>query len=196
MPRHGVALNSGAVTRVRTTHLELRSSGALKPASQVPPDVILLKAGSPSPELSRFLYTAVGGDWHWRDRLPWTWSQWMAWLGRPEVETWVAYEAGTPAGYFELEVQDGGSVEIVYFGLLPAVAGRGLGGYLLTQAVQRAYTMRPGVNRVWVHTCTLDHPGARGNYLKRGFVIFKEEDAEVNISEGVPDPWPGAERPR
>ena len=119
------------MTRVRTTHLELRSLDGLRPKAGVPPDVLLLRAAHPSPELSRFLYTAVGGDWHWSDRLSWTWTEWMEWLSRPEVETWVAYQAGTPAGYFELEAQEGGSVEIAYFGLLPGFAGRGLGGYLL-----------------------------------------------------------------
>jgi ribosomal protein S18 acetylase RimI-like enzyme len=184
------------MTRVRTTHLELRSPGSLKPSSRVPADLLLLKVSTPSPELNRFLYTAVGAAWHWHERLAWTWSRWMAWLGRPEVETWVVYRGGTPAGYFELEAQEGGSVEIAYLGMLPTFAGQGLGGYLVTQAAHRAFSMRPGVERVWLHTCTLDHPGALANYLKRGFVIFKEEEADVSLPDQTPDPWPGAERPR
>ena len=184
------------MTRVRTTHLELRSPVALKPSGRTPPDVFLIKAGKPSPELNRFLYTAVGGDYHWTDRLAWTWTQWMEWLARAEVETWVAYQAGTPVGYFELEAQEGGSVEIVYFGLLPSFTGQGLGGYLLTQAVHRAFAMGPAVTRVWVHTCTLDHPGAVAGYLVRGFAIFKQEEADMNLREDVSGPWPGAARPR
>ncbi|HEU5218437.1 MAG TPA: GNAT family N-acetyltransferase [Gemmatimonadales bacterium] len=184
------------MTTVKTTHLELRSIGALTPSRRVPPDVILIRAAKPSPELSRFLYTAVGGDYHWNDRLSWTWSRWMEWLSRPEVETWVAYQSGTPAGYFELEAQDDGNVEIVYFGLLPEFIGQGLGGYLLTQAVHRAFAMRPGVRRVWVHTCTLDHPAALAGYAARGFVIFKEQEADVSLPHDVAGPWPGAERPR
>ncbi len=184
------------MTRVKTTHLELRSPAALKPSTGVPMDLILIKAGKPSPELSRFLYTAVGGDYYWNDRLGWTWSEWMAWLSRPEVETWVAYQSGTPAGYFELEAQQGGSVEIVYFGLLPSFTGQGLSGYLLTQAVHRAFAMRAGVQRVWVHTCTLDHPVALSAYQARGFVIFKEEEADMNLPEDGAGPWPGAARPR
>lgn len=184
------------MTRVKTTYLELLSPAALRPSSRVPPDVILIRAGKPSPELNRFLYTAVGGDHHWQDRLGWTWSQWMAWLARPEVETWVAYQSGTPAGYFELEAQEGGSVEIVYFGLLPAFTGRGLGGYLLTQAAHRAFALSPGVKRVWVHSCTLDHPDAVAAYQARGFVVFKEEEADLTLPEDPPGPWPGAARPR
>lgn len=184
------------MTRVKTTHLELRSPAALKPSSRVPPDVILVKAGTPSPELSRFLYTAVGGDYFWIDRLPWTWPEWAEWLARPEVETWVAYQDGAPAGYFELEVQAGGDVEVVCFGLLPAFIGRGLGGYLLTQAAHRAFAMKPGVTRVWLHTCTLDHPAAVAAYQARGFAVFKEEEADMTLPDQPPGPWPGAGRPR
>jgi ribosomal protein S18 acetylase RimI-like enzyme len=184
------------MTRVLTTYLELRSPAALQPSGRVPPEVILLKAGKPSPELSRFLYTAVGGDYHWTDRLAWTWTQWLEWLSRPSVETWVAYQAGTPAGYFELEAQEGGSVEIVYFGLLPSFTGQGLGGYLLTHAVHRAFAMSPAVQRVWLHTCTLDNPRAVAGYQARGFTIFKQEETDMNLREDVSGPWPGAARPR
>lgn len=184
-------------TVVRTTWLEMLSPAALRPSPRVPAEVLLRRAGIPSPELSRFLYTAVGGAWHWRDRLPWTWAQWIAWLGRPEVETWVLYKSGTPAGYFELEAQLGGSVEIAYFGLLPSFTGQGLGGYLLTQAVERAWTMLPppGVRRVYVHTCTMDHPRAQANYRARGFQVFREEEAEMDLPDTAPGPWPGAEAP-
>lgn len=167
----------------------------LKQSSLVPRDLLLIKAGIPLPELNRFFYAAVGGDWYWIDRLPWTWGQWRAWVDRPELETWVAYQAGTPAGYFELEYQPGNSVEIVYFGVLKAFAGVGLGGYLLTQATHRAWQMRPGVQRVWVHTCSLDHPGALRNYLARGFSVFSEEETMVDLPDQPPGPWPGAERP-
>jgi GNAT superfamily N-acetyltransferase len=181
---------------VRISHLEMRSPADFRRSEQVPPDVLLLRAAIPSPEFGRFLYTAVGGDWYWRERLPWTWAQWQAWLSRPEVETWVAYRAGTPAGYFELEAQPGGNSQLTYFGLIPAFIGQGLGGWLLTRAVDRAWQMQPGVRRVRVHTCTLDHPGALPNYLARGFRLVKEEEHNVTLPDEPPGPWPGAGRPR
>jgi GNAT superfamily N-acetyltransferase len=183
-------------TLVRTTHLEMRAPSALRPALRIPGDLLLLRAGIPSPELGRFLYTAVGGDWYWRERLSWSYAKWLTWLSRPEIETWMALESGTPAGYFELEAQPEGSVEITYFGLLPRFTGKGIGGYLLTQAVDRAWHLRPSVRRVWVHTCTLDHAGALPNYLARGFTVFKEEEYQVELPEQAPGPWPGAQRPR
>ena len=184
------------LTVVRTTHLEMRSPGELKPATRIPGELLLLRAGVPSPELARFLYTAVGGDWYWRERLSWSYDRWLVWLSRPEVELWVAYERGTPAGYFELEAQSEGNVEIGYFGLLPGFAGKGIGGYLLTQAVDRAWRLRPSVRRVSVHTCTLDHAAALPNYLARGFTICREEEHTVDLPDQPPGPWPGAERPR
>jgi GNAT superfamily N-acetyltransferase len=181
---------------VRTTHLEMLAPAALRTPSRMPPEILLLRASVPSPELGRFLYTAVGGDWYWRDRLRWSYEQWLRWLSRPEVETWVAYESGTPAGYFELELQPEAVVEITYFGLLPQFAGKGLGGYLLSQAAARAWQLRPVVRRVWVHTCSLDHAGALPNYLARGFTVFQEEERTVELPDTPPGPWPGAERPR
>lgn len=144
----------------------------------------------PSPELNRFFYTAVGGDWFWIDRLSWTYAQWLAWLDRPEVETWIGSLAGTPAGYFELERQPGGSVELAYFGLLPRFTGKGLGGALLTAAVRRAWEM--GASRVWLHTCSLDGPVALPAYQSRGFRIFREERLMKDFPDETPGPWPGA----
>ena len=183
-------------TRVRTTYLEMRSPDALRFTERMPEDLLVLRASLPSPDLNRSFYTGVGGDWYWLDRLAWTWGQWMAWLDRPEVETWIAVQAGTPAGYVELERQPGDAVEVAYFGVLPRFTGQGIGGYLLSHAVHRAWRMAPDIRRVWVHTCTMDHPGALGNYLARGFTVFKEEEADMALPPVSPGPWPGAERSR
>jgi len=102
----------------------------------------------------------------------------------------VAYVSGTPAGYFELEMQAGGNVEIVYFGLLPQFIGRGLGGALLTATVERAWAL--GAHRVWVHTCSLDHPNALPGYQARGFRVFNIAHTEEELPERSPGLWPGA----
>lgn len=177
---------------VTTTHLEMTDRSQLKPAREAKVALDLRRAELPCPELNRFLYTAVGAGWWWYARLPWDYARWMAYLDRPELETWVAYVSGTPAGYFELERQPGDSIEIVYFGLLPAFVGRGLGGPLLTAAVTRAWDM--GAARVWVHTCDLDHPRALQNYLARGFTIFKVESNVEQLPDAPLEPWPGAGR--
>ncbi len=147
-----------------------------------------MRAEVPSPEFSRFLYASVGGDIAWIDRLAWTYDQWRRALSRPGVETWVAYEHGTPAGYVELAANpDGsrstpgsaGSVEIAYFGLLPAFRGRRIGGHLLSVGVQRAWDLGerwpdlPATQRGWLHTCSKDGEHALGNYQKRGFSVYR-----------------------
>lgn len=177
-------------TTIVTIHLEMTDPAALRPVPLARRDVEVRRAEVPSPELNRFLYTAVGGDWYWIDRLGWSYERWLQWLDRDEVETWVAWVSGTPAGYFELEAQSGDDVEIAYFGLLPRFIGQHLGGALLTLAVERAFAR--GARRVWVHTCTLDHPGALANYRARGFRVFKEERSEFEIPERPLGPWPGA----
>ena len=174
-------------TPVTTTYLELNN-----PVEQIETDRAgyeLKQCKVPCPEFNRFLYTTVGFTWCWYERLNWSYDQWMTWLDRDEVQTWVAYLQGTPAGYFELERQAGESVEIAYFGLISQFTGKGLGGLLLTDAINRAWAF--GAQRVWVHTCTLDHPAALGNYLARGLKVFKEETTDEDLPDAALVPWPG-----
>jgi GNAT superfamily N-acetyltransferase len=154
--------------RVTTWFLEMTDPARLATAPAPDPDLEVRRAELPSPELSRMLYAGVGADWYWTDRLPWTWERWHAWLARSELETWVAYVRGTPAGFFELE-RDGDAVEIVAFGLLPAFIGRGIGTRLLDRAIRRGWELAP--RRVWVHTCSLDGPAALHTYQRRGLEI-------------------------
>ena len=178
----------------KTTYLEMRNRAALKAARQPEGAVLgLCRAEIASPELNRFLYTAVGGDWNWRDKLSWSYESWLAFVSRPGFQTWVLNESGTPAGYFELDKDEGGNVEIVSFGLLPRFVGRGIGGFLLTEAVERAWAM--DCRRVWLHTWSLDHPSALANYLARGFSVFREESFTIEAPDEPPGPWPGAREP-
>ncbi len=192
-------MNGNRTLRVTTWSLEQMSPDDLVPAHGPDPlsGIRIERAEVPSPEFSRYLYTAVGGDITWTDRLPWTYAQWQAHLGRPGVETWVAYDRGTPAGYIELDPQPEGTVEIAYFGLLRAFQGRRIGGHLLSFGTARAWDLadrwpdRERTKRVWVHTCSKDGPHAMANYERRGFRVFDvktEEEPDVP----PPGPWPGA----
>ncbi len=112
------------------------------------------------------------------DRLNWTNEQICAYLSQASVSVWVMYCAGAPGGYFELRQHEDDSVEIVYFGLLADFIGRSLGKYLLTIAAKQAWERT--TNRIRVHTCTLDHPAALSNYLRRGFKQFQQETYQIN----------------
>ena len=125
----------------------------------------------------RRLYAAVGGPWHWRDRLKWDDVTLRAHLESPLIAVWELLVSGVSAGFFELRKSGNNDVEIAYFGLMPSFIGRGLGGALLTAAVEEAW--RFGGRRVWLHTCTLDSPHALPNYKARGFVPYRTEVYEM-----------------
>jgi GNAT superfamily N-acetyltransferase len=180
------------LTDITTYYLEMTDPSHLRPKQVSHGGLEIKQAQVPLPEFNRFLYTAVGGDWYWVGRLSWTYHQWQGWVDRPELQTWVAYVSGTPAGYFELEAQADSNVEIVHFGLLPHCIGQGLGGHLLTVAVETAWHM--GASRVWLHTDTLDHPHALANYCARGFRVYREETTTHDMPDQSPGPWPGAHR--
>ncbi len=164
-----------AITVTRT-YLEMTAPQDLRPAGEAQAGVRLERMASCPWHFYRYLYTEVGRPYHWRDRLPWTEAQFREWLAGPSA-LWLLTAEGAPAGFFELRTHPDHSVEIAYFGVLPEFQARGLGKYLLTRAVQAAWDDQP--SRVWLHTCTLDHPGALPNYLKRGFRITGEEQYEV-----------------
>ena len=161
------------MTTVTTTYLEMLSRDDLRPCSRPCEEMRVVRAEVPCGELNRFFYTAVGDNYGWTDRLPWTGEEWQAYAERPELETLVDYVRGTAAGYFELARGPGSDIEIAYFGLLPQFIGKGLGGALLHSAIDRAW--RISSTRVWVHTCTLDSPFALANYLARGMYVYKTE---------------------
>ena len=144
----------------------------------------------PLPALARHLYIAVGAPWCWYMRLGWRYRDWQSRLADDRVQLWTAYAEGAPVGYFELERQSAGSVEICYFGLIPEFIGRGQGKALLEDAIDKAWQL--GGKRVWLHTCTLDHPNALANYQARGFRVFKEEDVVDDIPDEPIQPWVGA----
>jgi len=165
--------------QVTTTCLEMISPDQLVMKPFERKDVLLMQAEVPNPDLNHFLFMSVGLPWQWYSRLAWQRRDWDQYLNSPDVQTWVGYVKGTPFGYFELEKQSGADVEIKFFGLLPAFIGQGLGSYLLSRTIQQAWAME--ASRVWVHTCSLDHPTALSNYQNRGFKICKvsSEDEEI-----------------
>lgn len=157
---------------VTITYLEMTDAGQLRAKDCPDPQVSAAECSPMQWPLARLLYTWVGGGWQWHERLSWTDDQWTEFAADTNVRMWVAYRQGSIAGYFELNKQDG-DVEIKYFGLTPEFIGTGLGGYLLSEAIGRAWQWN--ANRVWVHTCTLDHENAAANYKARGMTVYKEE---------------------
>jgi len=167
-----------------TTYLEMRSPEQLRPkrvTSESDLDgslwrVTTLENTDGSWRFNRDMYFRVGELWQWIDKRPWTDEQWKQYAAAAELRTFSAYYGDELAGYYELRQDDEGGVEIAYFGLLSDFVGRGLGGALLTSAIEEAWELSP--KRVWVHTCNRDHPQALANYQARGMVVYKVEEAK------------------
>lgn len=170
--------------------LEMRSPEWLLPRLSERNGVMFGCTPKPMPELNRFFYTALGGRWVWYERRPWSRERWIEYLSQPGVETWVLSVDGVPAGYSELQKHENGDVELMYFGLLEAFIGSGLGAHLLTCAVQRAWAM--GASRVILNTCNLDHEAALPNYLARGFREYRVEVQRKEVPDHPLGPWDGA----
>jgi ribosomal protein S18 acetylase RimI-like enzyme len=162
---------------VTRTYLEMRSPADLRPAPTPDPEPRIERIEECPVSFFRYLYREVGRAFQWTDRLGWSDATVRQYLETPGVDLWLMSWHAAPAGYFELREHDDHSVEIAYFGLLPEFIGRGWGKYLLTRAVQGAWAA--GAGRVWLHTCTLDHPAALPNYLSRGFLRLREEVYEL-----------------
>lgn len=164
------------------SHLELRKSESeIRNA-----DFEIQELSERDWRFNRDMYFRVGEKWKWIDKRPWTDEQWKEYADDPNVRTFAGYYGGEVAGYFELlrsstrgQINQS-EVEIAYFGLLPEFIGRGLGGALLTNAIENAWAWSPTPIRVWVHTCNRDHPGALNNYKARGFCVYKVERETVS----------------
>ena len=129
-------------------------------------------------QLNKFFYKNIGKKHKWIDRLVWTENQWMDYVSSEKVKTYVLKYKGDLAGFFELIFHsEKNEIEIAYFGILEEFQNKKLGSYLLSQAIQKSF--KRDINRVWVHTCSLDHKNALNNYIARGMKIFKTETIKI-----------------
>lgn len=159
----------------------LRMDEPWKVASAEPPQdgLTMTRSEKPGVDFYRFLYHTAGEEFVWGDRRRMDDSRLLSIVNHSDVHVMVLYKAGTPAGFFELDLRNSEHSEIKYFALLPGFLGGGLGGYMLNQAIV-SVGRRPVP--LILDTCTLDHFSALENYRKRGFEIYREEDEEY------PDP--------
>jgi GNAT superfamily N-acetyltransferase len=152
------------------TALEMLTKPRPRPLPDSP--LRLVRWNTPDPAKYRTLFRRVGEPWLWFSRLVMDEARLTAILHDPEVWVHAVVDRnGIEVGMLELDFRAEGICELGFVGLIPELAGKGHGGWLMAQALMLAW--RPGINRVWVHTCTLDSPGALGFYRKHGFVPYK-----------------------
>ena len=129
-------------------------------------------------QLNKFFYKQVGKKHRWVDRLNWSDDKWIKYISNKNLETYVIKCSEDLVGFFELlHNPELNETEISYFGLLQEYIGKGIGGYALSEALRRSFGRN--IKRVWLHTCTLDHPNALKNYIARGMTIFKKENINI-----------------
>ncbi|MEU4725630.1 GNAT family N-acetyltransferase [Nonomuraea dietziae] len=155
------------------TYVEMTAFDQLQPADPVPG--LVLEPLHPNSPLVVDIQARIGAPYGWKSASR-TEEEWLVWFAEaPNRMFWLLSFEGEPAGMVAYDLHPGGDVEIETFGLLPEFVGKGLGGFALTLGIQRAWELAPSVNRVWLHTSTLDHPHALPNYHRRGFRAFKTE---------------------
>ena len=129
-------------------------------------------------QLNKFFYKNIGKKHKWIDRLVWTETQWIDYVSSEKIKTYILKHKDDLVGFFELIFHsEKKEVEIAYFGLLEEFQNKKLGSYLLSQAIQKSF--KENIDRVWLHTCSLDHKNALSNYIARGMKIFKSETIRI-----------------
>ncbi|MDQ0391264.1 GNAT family N-acetyltransferase [Labrys monachus] len=181
------AVPPGMIATV-VTCLEMTQRPRPRPLRPVDTPMVLQRVEKPDLQAYRALFRAVGQDWLWYSRLTMPDDELRGILEDPLVEIHVLSSMRRDIGLLELDFRRPGECELAFFGLVKEAIGQGAGRFLMDQALAKAWS-RP-IERLWVHTCTFDHPAALGFYRRSGFVPFS---FEVEVS---PDPRLSGHLPR
>ena len=163
--------------QVKRNYLEISSLKDLKEIKEISKDYSLELLNPTNFQLNKFFYKNVGKKHQWVDRLIWSETQWIDYVSSKKLKTYIFKHKEDLAGFFELIFHKNKEIEIAYFGLLEEFQNKKLGSYLLCEAIKISFS--ENINRVWLHTCSLDHRNALNNYIARGMQIFKTETVVI-----------------
>ena len=162
------------IEKIFRNYLEIKNQADFKEVEKPSVNYSVKIADTKDFQLNKFFYKNIGKNCQWVDRLIWTDLNWINYVSNEKLFTFILKDQDEIAGYFEILLdQNKQEAEIAYLGILEGYFGKKLGGYLLSEAIKQSFRMK--CSRVWVHTCSLDHKNALGNYLSRGMKIFKSE---------------------
>ena len=162
------------IQEVKRSYLEINSIQDLEEVKKPSADYSIKLLDPINFQLNKFFYKNIGKKHRWVDRLVWMESKWIDYVSDKKVKTYVFKYKNDLAGFFELIFHfEKKEVEIAYFGLLEEFQNKKLGSYLLSEAIKISF--ENNINRVWLHTCSLDHKNALNNYIARGMKIYKTE---------------------
>ena len=159
---------------IKRNYLEINSLQDLKEGNKPSENYTLSLIDPINFQLNKFFYKNIGKKHKWVDRLTWSEEKWINYVSDKNVKSYVFKFKDDLVGFFELiNHSEKNETEIAYFGILEEYQNKKLGSYLLSEAIKKSFKNK--VNRVWVHTCSLDHKNALNNYISRGMKIFKKE---------------------
>ena len=163
---------------VKRNYLEINSLDELNKVNQLSDDYSLQLLDPINFQLNKFFYKKIGQKHKWVDRLLWSDNQWIDYVSSGKVKTYVFKYNNDLVGFFELIFHsEKKEVEIAYLGILEEYQNKKLGSYLLFEAIKKSFIIN--INKVWVHTCSLDHKNALNNYIARGMKVFKTETIKI-----------------
>ena len=163
---------------VKRNYLEIKTLKELKEVKKISENYSLNLLDPSNFQLNKFFYKNVGKKHQWVDRLIWTDNQWIDYVASKNVKTYIFKKKDDLVGFFELiSHEENKEIEIAYFGLLEEFQNKNLGSFLLSEAIKKSFLNN--INRVWLHTCSLDHENALNNYIDRGMKIFKTETLRI-----------------
>ena len=163
---------------VKRNYLEISSLKDLNEGNKPSEDYSLNLIDPINFQLNKFFYKNIGKKHKWVDRLIWNEQTWIDYVSSKKVKTYVLKNKDDLVGFFELIFHyEKKEVEIAYFGIIEEYQNKKLGSFLLSEAIKRSFDQN--INRVWLHTCSLDHKNALNNYIARGMKIFKSEIVKI-----------------
>lgn len=169
------------IEKISRTYLEIKSIDDLNEVEKPIGNYSINLVDPIDFQLNKFFYKQIGQKYFWKDRLEWSNQTWIEYVSDEKISTYVLKDNEDIVGYCELLFyKTKTEVEIAYFGILEDYFGKKLGGYLLSEVIKKAFELN--INRVWLHTCSLDHKNALKNYLSRGMAIFKSEILKTKIA--------------
>ena len=166
------------IEEVKRSYLEINSLEDLRESKQPSEDYSINLIEPTDFQLNKFFYKNIGKNHNWIDRLIWTDEKWIKYVSNKNVKTFVLKNKNDLVGFYELILHpEKKEVEIAYFGILEEYQNKKIGSFLLSDAIKKSF--KENVDRVWLHTCSLDHKNALNNYLARGMKIFKSEIVRI-----------------
>ncbi len=168
------------MTQVKRFFLEIKKEQFLSQSPSFPHKTEVYLDNEKDISINKFFYRQVGKDHFWRDRLLWSDKEWKKYINNKCLETGIMKLEDKFIGFYEQEFHEvKNEIELIQMGILKEHQGKKFGSLLLEYIIYEAFNKN--VEKIRVHTCTLDHKYALDNYLSKGFKIFKEETVNFTI---------------